>query len=113
MHTKSPLIKDDAVYLVDGSGYIFRAYYAIRSLSSSKGVPTNATYGFTQMLLKLIRDHQPKYFAIAFDLKAPTFRHQMYSGYKANRPSPPEDLIPQFAWIHKVVDAFEIGRAHV
>src|SRR5690242_295271 len=77
MHTKSPLIKDDAVYLVDGSGYIFRAYYANRPLSSSKGVPTNATYGFIQMLLKLLREHQPKYLAIAFDTKTPTFRHQL------------------------------------
>lgn len=110
MHTKSPLIKDDAVYLVDGSGYIFRAYYAVRPLSSSRGVPTNATYGFVQMLLKLIREHQPKYLAIAFDTKTPTFRHELYTGYKANRPPPPEDLIPQFEWIHKVVDAFGIKK---
>jgi DNA polymerase-1 len=110
MHTKSPLIKDDAVYLIDGSGYIFRAYYAIRPLTSSKGVPTNATYGFIQMLLKLLREHQPKYVAIAFDNKTPTFRHELYSGYKANRPPPPEDLIPQFAWIQKVVDAFGIKK---
>jgi len=110
MHTKSPLIKDDAVYLVDGSGYIFRAYYAVRPLTSSRGVPTNATYGFVQMVLKLIRDHQPKYLAIAFDTKTPTFRHEMYTGYKANRPPPPEDLIPQFEWIHKVVDAFGIKK---
>lgn len=101
---------NDTVYLVDGSGYIFRAYYAVRPLSSSKGVPTNAVYGFTNMLLKLIRDRNPKYFAIAFDTKEKNFRHKLYTDYKANRPPPPEDLIPQFDLIHQVVDAFNINR---
>ncbi len=105
-----PKLDDQTVYLVDGSGYIFRAYFAIRNLRSRKGVPTNAVFGFTNMLLKLIRDHDPKYIAIAFDTKAPTFRHEIYDGYKANRPSPPEDLVPQFALIHQVVDCLGIKR---
>ncbi len=104
--TNLPQLRDDAVYLIDGSGYIFRAYYAIRPLTSSKGVPTNAVYGFTTMLLKLLRAHQPRYVAIAFDTKERTFRHEMYSAYKANRPPPPEDLVPQFALIHRMSEAF-------
>jgi DNA polymerase-1 len=98
----------ETVFLVDGSGYIFRAYYAIRHLSNSKGTPTNAVYGFANMLLKLIREHQPTHLGMAFDTKEKTFRHKMYTEYKANRPPPPEDLIPQFALIHKLVEALGI-----
>lgn len=106
----TPHIKDDAVYLIDGSGYIFRAYFAVRSLSSKSGVPTNAVFGFTNMLLKLIKDRNPKYLSIAFDTKEKNFRHHLYSEYKAHRPPPPEDLIPQFALIHRLVDALSINR---
>ncbi len=100
----------DPVYIIDGSGYIFRAYYAVRPLSSSKGVPTNAVYGFCTMLQKLIRDHHPKYLAITFDTGQKTFRHKLYSEYKAHRPPPPPDLIPQFDLIRKLVDAFDIAQ---
>jgi DNA polymerase I len=103
-------IRDNAVFLIDGSGYIFRAYFAVRNLSSRKGVPTNAVYGFTTMLLKLLREHRPRYIAIAFDTGKPTFRHALYAEYKAHRPPPPADLIPQFSLIHQVVDAFQIKR---
>lgn len=103
-------LDNNTVYLIDGSGYIFRAFFAVRSLHSKKGVPTNAVYGFTTMLLKLLREHQPKLLAIAFDRKEPTFRHKIYDGYKANRPEPPKDLVPQFDLIHQVVDAFKIKR---
>lgn len=106
----TPQIKDDAVYLIDGSGYIFRAYFAVRSLSSKSGVPTNAVFGFTNMLLKLIKDRNPKYLSIAFDTKEKNFRHKMYPEYKANRPPPPEDLVPQFDLIHRLVDALNINR---
>ena len=105
-----PKLDNNTVYLIDGSGYIFRAYYAIRGLSNKAGIPTNAVYGFTNMLLKLLREHRPQFLAIAFDRKEPTFRHQIYADYKGNRPPPPEDLIPQFALIHKMVDAFNIKR---
>ncbi len=98
------------LYLIDGSGYIFRAYYAIRPLSNSKGLPTNAIYGFTTMLLKLIREAKPEYLAVAFDTKEPTFRDEMYAEYKANRSEPPDDLVPQFEYIPKVVDALNISR---
>ncbi len=101
-------LDNTTVYLIDGSGYIFRAYFAIRSLHSKKGVPTNAVYGFTTMLLKLLREHKPKLLAIAFDRKEPNFRHHLYPEYKANRSEPPKDLIPQFALIHEVVKAFNI-----
>ena len=96
------------LFLVDGSGYIFRAFYGIRPLSTSTGIPTNAVVGFAKMLLKLLREEEPEYLAIAFDTPEPTFRHQMYDQYKANRDAPPEDLIPQFALIHEFVETLNI-----
>ena len=63
------------LFLIDDSNYVYRAFYAIRELSNSKGFPTNAIYGFTTMLLKLLRDWKPEYIAVAFDVKGPTFRH--------------------------------------
>lgn len=101
---------DKTIYLIDGSGYIFRAYYAVRRLSRADGMATNAVFGFTNMLLKVIKSHQPKHLGIAFDLKAPTFRHEMYPAYKANRPPAPDDLPHQLPWIHEIVDAFHIPR---
>jgi DNA polymerase-1 len=101
------------IYIIDGSGYIFRAYYAIRSLSTSKGLPTNAVYGFTQMLLKLIKDKNPEYLAMVFDSKEPSFRKKEYPEYKANRELPPEDLIPQFDYIKKVTRALNVPLLQV
>ncbi|MEI6806192.1 MAG: PIN domain-containing protein, partial [Myxococcaceae bacterium] len=100
----------EPVFIIDGSGYIFRAYYGIRPLTSSKGVPTNAVYGFSSMLQKLIKDHKPKYLAIAFDTGSKNFRHNLYPEYKSNRPPPPADLVPQFDLIRRLVDAFEIAQ---
>lgn len=105
-----PKLDNNTVYLIDGSGYIFRAYYAIRSLSSKSGLPTNAVYGFTTMLIKLLREHKPKFVAMAFDRKEKTFRHNLYADYKGNRPEPPKDLVPQFDLIRRLVDAFRIQR---
>ena len=96
----------ETIYLVDVSGYIFRAYHAVRYLSTSKGVPTNAVFGFTQMFLKLIKDYQPKYVGMVFDISRKSFRTELYPQYKAHRPPPPEDLVPQFALIRDVVRAF-------
>ncbi|MBU0909778.1 MAG: hypothetical protein KJ717_09430, partial [Proteobacteria bacterium] len=79
----------DSVYLVDGSAYIYRAYHAIAPLSNSKGMPTHAIYGFTNILLRVMREKNPTYMAMAFDLKGPTFRHTIYEAYKANRPPMP------------------------
>lgn len=100
--------EEDKVYLIDGSGYIFRAFYAIRSLQSKSGIPTNAVFGFATMLLKLLKEHHPHYIAIAFDQKEPTFRHKIYPLYKANRQEPPKDLLPQFSLIHSLVKAMNI-----
>ncbi len=96
------------LYLIDGSAYIYRAYHAVRGLSNSSGLPTNATFGFTRMLIKLIRDHNPEYMAMFFDAKGPTFRHEQYEAYKANRPPMPDDLVQQLPWIHRVTEAFNI-----
>ena len=94
--------------LVDGSNYLFRAFYAIRELSNSKGFPTNAIYGFTTMLMKLLHDQEPDYIAVAFDVKAPTFRHDAYDGYKATRRAVPDTLIPQIPYVKEIVRGFSI-----
>ena len=96
------------IYLIDGSAYLYRAFHAIRNLSNAKGLPTNATYGFTTMLMKLIKERSPEYLAMFFDMKGPTFRHEMYDQYKANRPPMPEEMAQQIPWIKQVVTAFSI-----
>ncbi len=98
----------DQFYIIDGHSYIYRAFHAIRSLSNSRGFPTNAVYGFTAMLLKIVREEAPEYFAIAFDTKGPTFRHAIYPDYKATRPPVPEALVPQIPVIRDLVRAFGI-----
>jgi DNA polymerase-1 len=101
------------LYLIDGSSYIFRAFYAIGHLSNSKGLPTNATYGFTQMLLKVLKDYRPDYLIVVFDSKAPTFRSQVYQQYKANRPAMPEGLVPQIPYIKKIMQAYRIATLEI
>jgi len=96
------------LFLIDGSSYIYRAFFALPYLSNSSGVPTNAVYGFTTMLLKIIKNYKPDYLAIAFDTPAPTFRHEVYHAYKANRPEMPDSLIPQIPYIKAVVEGFNI-----
>jgi len=96
----------ETVYLVDGSSYIYRAYHAIRELSTSKGLPTNAIFGFTKMLLRLYQDKTPSYLAIVFDAPGPTFRHKIYERYKATRPPTPEDLTEQIPYIKKIIEGF-------
>ena len=96
------------LFLIDGSNYVYRAYYAIRELSNSKGFPTNAIYGFTTMLLKLLRDWKPEYIAVVFDLKGPTFRHEAFEGYKATRRPTPDDLILQIPYIKDILRGFSI-----
>ncbi|RJX28098.1 MAG: DNA polymerase I [Desulfurivibrio sp.] len=98
----------ETVYLVDGSAYIYRAYHAIAPLSNSKGLPTHAIYGFTNILLRVIREKNPAYMAMAFDLRGPTFRHAIYTAYKANRPAMPDDLACQIPYIRKIARAFNI-----
>ncbi|MBF0376818.1 MAG: DNA polymerase I [Desulfamplus sp.] len=101
-------MKKPKIYLIDGSAYIYRAFHAIPHLSNSKGLPTNAAFGVTTMLLKLIKEHQPVYAAIFFDVKGETFRHKLYEQYKANRSAMPDELIQQIPYIKEIVKAFNI-----
>ncbi|MBE0597410.1 MAG: DNA polymerase I [Desulfuromonadales bacterium] len=96
------------LYLIDGSSYIYRAYFAIRHLSTSQGVATNAVYGFTNMLLKVMREEHPDHLAVIFDAKGPTFRKEIYPQYKANRVAMPDDLVPQIPLIKEVVRALRL-----
>jgi DNA polymerase I len=94
------------LYIIDASSYVYRAFFALPPLSSPSGVPTNAVYGFTTMLLKLLRDTQPQYLAAVFDAPGRTFRDDLFAPYKANRPSMPDDLAAQVPLIHEIVAAF-------
>ncbi len=108
--------KTDHFYLIDGSGYIFRAYYALPPLSrKSDGLPTGAVIGFCNMLFKLLEDskskennQKPTHFAVIFDSARKNFRNKIYPEYKANRAEAPEDLAPQFEYIRKSVEAFNL-----
>ena len=112
----SQIKKNDHVYLIDGSGYIFRAYYALPPLTrKSDGLPTGAVSGFCNMLFKLLEDsksdnnkEKPSHFAVIFDSARKNFRNEIYSDYKGNRSDAPEDLIPQFEYIRKSVLAFNL-----
>ncbi|MBX7255094.1 MAG: DNA polymerase I [Candidatus Hydrogenedentes bacterium] len=98
----------DRLFLIDGSAFAYRAYFAIRNLTNSKGVPTNAVYGFARVLIKILREHDPSHIAVVFDAPGKTFRDDMYAEYKATRPETPEDLRAQFPLMHEVVKAFNI-----
>src|SRR5690242_16408113 len=95
------------LFLIDGYSNIFRAFYAIRNLSSSRGEPTNAVYGFVQMLRKLLREEEPDLVGVALDV-GKTFRHEKFEGYKADRRPMPEDLASQLPWIRRVLEAYRI-----
>ena len=96
------------LYLVDGSGQFHRAFHAIRGLATSKGLPTNATYGFTTMLRKLLEDEKPEAMAVVFDPPGRTFRHDQFEEYKANRPPMDKDLALQLPYIRRVCDALRM-----
>ena len=108
--------KGDHLFLVDGSGYIFRAYHALPPLNrKSDGLPTNAVLGFCNMVWKLMQDARntdvgvvPTHFAVIFDYSSKTFRNELYADYKANRSAPPDDLIPQFGLIREATRAFSL-----
>ena len=112
----SKIQKTDHFYLIDGSGYIFRAYYALPPLTrKSDGLPTGAVSGFCSMLFKLLEDskskenlQKPSHFAVIFDSARKTFRNEIYKDYKANRAEAPDDLAPQFDYIRKSVLAFNL-----
>ncbi|MDG2489991.1 MAG: DNA polymerase I [Alphaproteobacteria bacterium] len=94
--------------LVDGSGYIFRAFHALPPMTRRDGTPVNAVYGFTAMLMKLVDDLQPDHVAVVFDVARKTFRSDIYPEYKANRSEPPEDLVPQFALVRAATQALSL-----
>ena len=97
------------LYLIDGSGFIFRAYYGIKAqMTRLDGTPTNAVYGYTQMLLKIVEDTDADYLAVIFDRARKTFRNEIFSEYKSHRPPPPDDLIPQFDIIREATRAMNI-----
>jgi DNA polymerase I len=109
-----PVAKGDHVYLIDGSGYIFRAYHALPPLTRpSDGAPVGAVHGFCAMLWKLLREagelRPPTHLAVIFDYSEKTFRNALYEGYKANRAETPEDLVPQFPLIRDAVKAFNVA----
>ena len=91
--------------VVDASSFIFRAYYAVRHLSNKEGLPTNAIFGFANMIVKVLEDLSPSHIAIVYDTKYPTFRKERYPEYKANRSEMPDDLVPQMPYIKKFIDA--------
>lgn len=103
-----PIDKRPTLYLIDGSAYIYRAFFALPALINSKGLQTNAIYGFTTMLLKIIRERQPDGLAVAFDEKGPTLRHEEFKEYKAQRPPMPDGMKAQIPYIHRVVEALAI-----
>jgi len=110
----STLKKGDHLYLIDGSGYLFRAYHALPPLTrKSDGLPVGAVSGYCNMLWKLLEDmkgpEQPTHLAVIFDAGEKTFRNEMYKEYKANRPPPPEDLIPQFPLVRDATRAFGVS----
>ena len=98
------------VYLVDGSGYIFRAYHALPPLTRSDGTPVGAVLGYCNILFKLLQDTDADHLAVVFDSAKTSFRNKIYDSYKAHRPEPPPDLVPQFRLVREATDAFNICR---
>ena len=99
--------------LIDASSYVFRAFHAIPSLSTSKGVQTNAVYGFTNMVLKALRERNPTHVALVFDARGKTFRDDLYAEYKANRSAPPDELAAQFPLVREVARALNVATIEV
>ncbi|RLD93926.1 MAG: DNA polymerase I, partial [Aquificota bacterium] len=97
-----------SLYLIDGSSYLYRAYFALPFLSNSKGIPTHAAYGFTRMVMKIVKEHQPQYMAVAFDVGRETFRTETYQEYKAQRPSMPDELAVQIPYVKEILQALRI-----
>src|SRR5476649_2708549 len=104
--TKTDAGKIRHLYLIDGSGYLFRAYHALPPLNRPDGTPVNAVLGFSRMLMQLLDDPEVDHVAVILDAGRKTFRNEIYDKYKAHRPEPPEDLIPQFPLIREAATAF-------
>ena len=101
------------LYLVDGSGFIFRAFHAIRPLNRPDGTPVNAVFGFTRMLMKLLRDTEADHIAVIFDAARRNFRNDIYPDYKGHRPDAPEELVPQFPLIKEASEAFNLHTIEI
>ena len=99
--------------LIDGSGYIFRAYHALPPMTNPAGVPVNAVFGFSQMLSRFLLDHTGSHIAVVFDTSRATFRQDFYPAYKAHRPEAPEDLVPQFGLIREATEAFGVCKVEL
>ena len=100
--------KKPTLYLIDGSNNLYRSYYAIRGLTNSQGLATNAVYGFIQMLRKLLKEHKPDAVAVAFDVRGKTFRHEQFEDYKKERKPMPDDLAVQVPFVREVCEGFRI-----
>src|SRR5207245_4042137 len=96
------------VFLIDGSGFIFRAYHALPPLTRSDGTPTAAVLGFSNMLSKLLSETDADHIAVVFDASGSSFRNRIYDQYKAQRPDPAPDLVPQFALVRRATEAFGV-----
>src|SRR4051795_115236 len=94
--------------LIDGSGFIFRAFHALPPMNRSDGTPVNAVFGFTNMLARLLQNHEGTHIAVVFDAGRTTFRNEIYEKYKAQRPEPPSELVPQFALVRDATAAFGV-----
>lgn len=102
--------KRHCLYIIDGHSLLYKAYYAIRGLSTKSGMPTNAIFGFLQMLLRIIREAKPRHLCVTFDSKTPGFRRELYPEYKANRTVMPDDLQGQIPYVFRMLDAFRISH---
>ncbi|MBC7337569.1 MAG: DNA polymerase I, partial [Clostridia bacterium] len=99
--------------LIDGHSMLYRAFYALPSLSTKNGLPTNAIYGFLRMLLKLLKDYKPSHFGVAFDTPKPTFRHMEFNEYKTKRPPLPDKLKPQIKITKDILKAMGIKSIEI
>ena len=102
------MLMNKTLLAVDGMAYVFRAYYAVPYICSHDGIPTNAVFGFHQLLQIMLEEVEPDYLAVAFDLSGPTFREEAYSDYKANRPEPPNDLLEQIPIVKEYLRAMGV-----
>src|ERR1700747_2532581 len=100
--------KRPKLFIIDGSNNVYRAYFAIRGLTNSSGLATNAVYGFTNMLRKLLKDYNPDCIAVAFDIGRSTTRHEAFADYKKDRRPMPDDLAVQLPFVNEVLDGFRI-----
>src|SRR5271163_1584125 len=108
-----PAVAPRHVFLIDGSGFIFRAYHALPPLTRSDGTPVSAVLGFSNMLAKLLSETDADHIAVVFDYSGSSFRNRIYDQYKAQRPDPPADLIPQFKLVRDATAAFGVCRIEV